>query len=167
MGRKPVGHDAIWDMVLGFQQLMHEFARGRFVTPRLNQDIQYLGLAVHRTPQIHPLPADRDKDLVEVPLAIWPRAQSRQFAGIGRPELLGPVTNSFIGHVDAALSKQILDIAVAERESEVQPDSVLDNGRWEAMSAIGDFLHRRTLSHLVQRNHSVTVTMPAFSHSLG
>lgn len=47
----------------------------------------------------------------------------------------GPATNAFLGHVDTTLGQKILDIAKTERESEVQPNSVLDNLRRKAMPA--------------------------------
>ena len=58
------------------------------------------------------------------------------------------------------LGEQILDVAIAERKPEIQPDSVLNDLRWKSMAAVGDFLHLRTLPRQLHRGHAVYVTTP-------
>ena len=58
------------------------------------------------------------------------------------------------------LGEQILDVAMAERKPEIQPDSVLNDLRWKSMAAVGDFLHLRTLPRQLHRGHAVYVTTP-------
>jgi hypothetical protein len=58
----------------------------------------------------------------------------------------------------------LLDVAKTEREAEVQPDSVLNHGRWEAVSFVGDSRHwgpRKANNHgPYQRLGSIGLTAP-------
>jgi hypothetical protein len=62
-----------------------------------------------------------------------------QLAGISLSELQRPVPYRLIGNINAALGERILDVAVVERKSEIQPDSVLNGPRWKSIVAVGDF----------------------------
>jgi hypothetical protein len=55
-------------------------------------------------------------------------------------------TIPFIGNLRAALGQEILNVAVAQCESEMRPDCVLDNRRREAVPAIGELIHGGSLS---------------------
>ena len=46
-----------------------------------------------------------------------------------RSELLHPAPNGFVGDVEPALGEEILDVSVAEREAQVEPDRMLDDNR--------------------------------------
>ena len=59
-----------------------------------------------------------------------------QIASIGRPELQTPISNCLVRNDDAALSKQVFDVAKAHREPMVQPDGVTDDFSWKAMPSI-------------------------------
>jgi hypothetical protein len=52
----------------------------------------------------------------------------------------------FIGNLQPSLGQEILHIAIAQGEAQVQPDRVLDYWRREAMAAIGEQRHVRTLT---------------------
>ena len=41
----------------------------------------------------------------------------------------------------SALSQKILDIPIAQREPEVEPDSMSDDVRWKSVAGVGDGLH--------------------------
>lgn len=68
-----------------------------------------------------------------------------QAPGIDRPEFQRPPSHGFIGNVDPTLGQQIFDIPIAEREAIVEPDGMLDDGRREAVTAIGDWFHPANL----------------------
>jgi hypothetical protein len=55
--------------------------------------------------------------------------------------------------------KQLLDIAIAEREPKIEPDRVLNHGRREAMAAVREQRHAPTI-RLSALPASVSVTMP-------
>ncbi len=65
--------------------------------------------------------------------------------GIGLPELQCPAPDRFVRNINTTFSEQILNISVAEGKPVIQPDSVLNDRGWKAVSGIGDFLHPATL----------------------
>ena len=70
-----------------------------------------------------------------------PGSQPAQVAGEGGPELQSPAPNRFVRGLDAALGQEFLDIAVAEREAELEPDCMLDDLGRELVAGVGDGLH--------------------------
>jgi hypothetical protein len=78
-----------------------------------------------------------------------PSARCRQaggaaVAGCGRkPARIAP--NRLIRHVEPALGQELLHVAVAQGEPEIEPDRVPDDLRWELMTSVGDRLHTPTL----------------------
>jgi hypothetical protein len=49
-----------------------------------------------------------------------------------------------MGDDDTALSERILDVSEAQREAQIQPDSMLDDHRRESIAALGSaFIARR------------------------
>ena len=89
-------------------------------------------------PQVHPLAGDPNDHLVKVPSIARAWTAAPQIARDHGTEFQHPAPHCFVGHVEPALGQEILDVAVAQGEPEVQPDRVLDDRRREAMSAIGD-----------------------------
>src|SRR3981081_2636277 len=63
-----------------------------------------------------------------------------------RSELQDPAPHSLIREVEPTFSEEILNVSVAQRETEVEPNRVLDDRRRKAMPAIGEMGHARTLS---------------------
>ena len=57
-----------------------------------------------------------------------------KFSGEDRPELQDPSPHRLVGDIQTALRKQILDVAIAEREAELEPDRVLDDRRRELVA---------------------------------
>jgi len=84
----------------------------------------------------------------------------QNFASNPGPEFQNPAPHRFIGNIQAALGQEILNVAVAQCEPEVQPNCVLDNRGREAVPAIGELIHAESLPHQVARPNSVSVTMP-------
>ncbi len=119
VGWEFIGHKGVRSKALLLQQFAHQLERCFLVAPGLNNDVQHLALTVDGAPQIHPLPVDRDKRLIQVPTPIWPGSQASQFADIGQPKLQRPASDRFIGHVDAAFCQKVFHVSVAERKPEV------------------------------------------------
>jgi hypothetical protein len=89
---------------------------------------------VNRAPQPE-LPArNRHGHLVEMPPRRWPRASMAKFSGEQRPELHDPSPHRLVGDIQTALRKQIFDVAIAEREAEVEPNGVPDDWRRELVA---------------------------------
>jgi hypothetical protein len=67
-----------------------------------------------------------------------------------------------MGDKDAALSEKILNISEAQRESQIQSDSMLDDHWRETIAAIAERVHCQTLPTVKWPDHSspVDVTSP-------
>ena len=76
------------------------------------------------------------------------------------PELQNASAHRLIGNIEPALGEQILHVATAQGEPEIQPDRVLDDWRRKAMSAIREMGRARTLSDPFLPGDPVAVTMP-------
>jgi len=50
--------------------------------------------------------------------------------------IVAPQTNGFIADSDAPLSQQVFDVAVAQVESVVEPNGILDNFGWESVALV-------------------------------
>jgi hypothetical protein len=61
------------------------------------------------------------------------RATSRGFSG---RELQHPAPDRFVGDVEPALGKQILDVSVAERKAQVEPDRMPDDNRRKPVTTV-------------------------------
>jgi hypothetical protein len=92
----------------------------------LHEDIEHLALGIDGAPKIHSLAANRDEHLVQVPIRIGLTPHGAKAPRIARAEGHDPSSNRLVGHIDPPLGEQLLDIAVAEREPEIDPDRVLD-----------------------------------------
>jgi hypothetical protein len=51
-------------------------------------------------------------------------------------ELVAPQPHRLVAHLDAAFGEQILDVAVAEIETMVEPGRTLNDGGWESVSFV-------------------------------
>jgi hypothetical protein len=72
-----------------------------------------------------------------MPLVAGASASSTQPRGEGGAEVGVPLTHGFAADDDATLGQQILHVAEAEMEAEVQPDGVSDDLGREAAASIG------------------------------
>ena len=69
------------------------------------------------------------RTLVEMPPGGWPRASAAKLTGEHRSELQDPSPHRFVGDIHPTLSEQVFDVAIAERETQIEPNSVPDNRR--------------------------------------
>ena len=53
-----------------------------------------------------------------------------------------------------------LNVPIAQRETAIEPDGMLDDDRWKAVTTVGYLAHPETLKHRPCRSHAVNVTMP-------
>jgi len=81
--------------------------------------------------------------------SIWTTISSRCHRSLGRGAAAVTVAQSqvrtlapnFGGDVEPALGREFLDVAVAQREAQVESNGVLDDTRRKAVTAVGDFSH--------------------------
>ena len=156
-----IGDDCRWREALLLQQFSHQPNRGLRVPAGLNQEIQDFAFAVHGTPEIEPPPSDNDDHLVQVPPfgRSWPPASNPP--PIGPTEFQDPSSNRLIRDVETTLGKQVLNVPIAQRETAIEPDGMLDDDRWKAVTTVGYLAHPETQKHPPYRSHAVNVTMPA------
>ncbi len=160
VGAKLIGDDCRWREALLLQQFSHQPNRGLRVPAGLNQEIQNFAFAVYSTPEIEPPPSDNDDHLVQVPPfgRSWPPTSDPP--PIGPTEFQDPPSNCLIRDVETALGKQVLNVTIAQRETAIEPDGMLDDDRWKAVTTIGYLAHPETLKHPPYRSHAVNVTRP-------
>ena len=124
---KLVGHQNIGGEALFLEQLAHQFHGCGLVAPSLHKQVENLTFVVNRAPQPK-LPArDHYGHLIEMPSRCWPRASAAKFSGEQRSELQDLSPHRFVGHIEPTLSEQIFDVAIAERETHLEPDGVPDD----------------------------------------
>src|ERR1700732_5511514 len=140
VGRHPCRREALFA-----EQLAHQLDGRRSVSTALDQDLEDLALVVDGTPQIHALARDPDDHFVEMPTIARSRTAPPQTPSDRRSEFEHPTANALVGEIEPTLGKQLLDIAIAQGETKVQPHGVLDDDRRKTMPAIGD---QRALSSL-------------------
>jgi hypothetical protein len=81
-----------------------------------------------------------------------------------RRAMVHPAAHGLIGDQDPTLSQQILDVAEAQGEPEIEPDRLLDDFGREAVAAIADLGHHRWLRRKsLNGKLNGEVTMPSQS----
>jgi hypothetical protein len=128
--------DHSWDLPQALEQFAEELLGCGLVPTALHQDIEHLAILIHGPPQIMPWPLHRQKHLIQMPPIPRAGVLAAELMGIGLPELWAPIAHGFIGQDDAPFSHQLLDIAIAQAEAEVQPDAVADDLCREPMALI-------------------------------
>jgi len=88
-----------------------------------------------------PLARDPHDHLVQMPATSRTGSPLPQLPGEQRAELGDPAPDRFVGDVETPLCEHVLDIAEAEREPQIEPDCVPNDGRREAMTVVGGAPH--------------------------
>ena len=57
-----------------------------------------------------------------------------KFSSEQRPELQNPSPHRLVGDIQTALREQIFDVAIAERETDIEPNGVPDDRRRELVA---------------------------------
>ena len=161
IGAEFIGYNRRRREALLLQEFPHQPNCRPSVPAGLNQEIQDFALTVHGTPEIELPPSNYDDHLVQVPAfgRSWPPTLNPP--RIGPTEFQDPSSNCLIRDVETTLGKQVLNVPIAQRETAIEPDGVLDDDRWKAVTTVGYLAHPETLKHRPCRSHAVNVTMPA------
>src|SRR4051812_691146 len=93
-------------------------------------------LSTARPPQVHPPAGDLHDHRVEMPDTGRWSAASAQTSDDRRAEARDPGPDRLVGHCDAALGEEFLDVTQAEGNAEIQPDRVLDDGLRQPNAAV-------------------------------
>ena len=111
-----------------------------FIPFRLGKHIENLAFGIYGSPKIGHATVDLEVDLVQMPGGVGPGPTSAQDRCDPRSEMVHPAPNGLVGNRDAAFRQQILDVAEAEREPEIEPNSPLNDLRREPVTGIADFI---------------------------
>ena len=160
VGAEFIGYNRRRREALLLQEFPHQPNCRPSVPAGLNQEIQDFALTVHGTPEIELPPSNYDDHLVQVPAfgRSWPPTLNPP--RIGPTEFQDPSSNCLIRDVETTLGKQVLNVPIAQRETAIEPDGMLDDDRWKAVTTVGYVAHPETLKHRPCRSHAVNVTMP-------
>ena len=160
VGAEFIGYNRRRREALLLQEFPHQPNCRPSVPAGLNQEIQDFALTVHGTPEIELPPSNYDDHLVQVPAfgRSWPPTLNSP--RIGPTEFQDPSSNCLIRDVETTLGKQVLNVPIAQRETAIEPDGMLDDDRWKAVTTVGYLAHPETLKHRPCRSHAVNVTMP-------
>ena len=160
VGAEFIGYNRRRREALLLQEFPHQPNSRPSVPAGLNQEIQDFALTVHGTPEIELPPSNYDDHLVQVPAfgRSWPPTLNPP--RIGPTEFQDPSSNCLIRDVETTLGKQVLNVPIAQRETAIEPDGMLDDDRWKAVTTLGYLAHPETLEHRPCRSHAVNVTMP-------
>ena len=165
VGAEFIGDNRRRREALLLQEFPHQPNCRPSVPAGLNQEIQDFALTVHGTPEIELPPSNYDDHLVQVPAfgRSWPPALNPP--RIGPAEFQDPSSNCLIRDVETTLGKQVLNVPIAQRETAIEPDGMLDDDRWKAVTTVGYLAHPETLKHRPCRSHAVNVTVMRPSRS--
>ena len=156
---QPVSYQHVRREAVLFEQLAHQFHGCSLVSPWLHQQIENLAFVVDRAPQPEPPARNRHGHLVEMPPRRWPWASMAKLSGEQRPEFQNPSSHRFVGDIQTALGEQILDVAIAEREADIEPNGVPDDRRRE--SGGGQMRSSSAILPVEPQPATVPVTTPA------
>jgi hypothetical protein len=97
--------------------------------------VENLTFVVNRAPQPELPPRDHCGHLIA---RCRPRASAAKFSRERRSEFQYPSPHRFVGDIQSALCKQIFDVAIAERETHIEPNGMPDDRRRKPMASKRD-----------------------------
>ncbi len=131
-----VRHDPDWSNALVPEEFSHEFQCGPLVSAFLNQDVKHFSFTIHGAPQVHLLAAYGHKNFVYMPVIKSRRAAFADPVCIGLPEFQHPQTHRLIADVNSSLREKILDVPVAHRKTEIEPNGLSNDIGMEAVAPV-------------------------------
>ena len=131
-----IGDDDSWNVREIFEPLAEELFRSRLVPAALHEDIKDVPVLIDGTPEIVACAVDPHKHLVRVPCVPRSRTSASQLIGILFPKLQPPLTDRFVRHNKPMGEQEPFDIALAQAKTAVQPDTMADDLRGEAVMFI-------------------------------
>src|SRR5215213_1707 len=105
------------------------------VAPALDQDVQHDPVLIHCPPEPVLLPCDLHGNLVEVPCISGTGQPTADLVGNALAELQRPLPYGFVADRDAA-RKDLVHVAQAQGEAEIEPDGIADDLAREAVAGI-------------------------------
>lgn len=131
------------------QQAAQQLQSRLRIPSSLDDEIEHFAFVIDGAPQIHPPAADPADHFVEMPARRRRRSALLQPPSDQQSELFRPAADGFVADVDAALGQQLLDIAKAQAEAEIQPDGMADHLRRETVALERQRLHENRLQSAI------------------
>jgi len=119
---------------------------------------EHFTFVINGAPQEHLLLADRHDHLVQMPTARGRRPEKSKIARKHLSELPCPAADRLIAYVNVALRHQVLDVAEAQGEPKIQPNSSADYLRRVPVAGVGDWFHGQKVSKARCQRHSSPIT---------
>lgn len=104
----------------------------------LSEVINDFSVLVDSLPNIVAFAFYRNQPLVDMPGIAQTALPFLEFTGVGRPKLLAPLANRFIGDGDTSFGKEFFDFTETETEPMIQPNSVVNNFGRKTMTLIAN-----------------------------
>ena len=118
------------------RELANELQGGSLVALRLNQHLEDPAFSINGAPEIHLLASHANRHLVQVPATVRLRTSGPQLVRDHRSKGEHPAPDGLIRHLDPTLGQELLDIPVAEGETQVEPDRALNDVAGEAGAGV-------------------------------
>jgi hypothetical protein len=128
VGSQIVRHQEIRNHRVFLEKLAHQLYRGALVSLGLNQHVKNFAFSIDSAPKVHHRAVDLQVDFVQILNRMRLRSTPSQIRRDDRTEMVHPAADGLVAHGNPALSEQILDVAQAEREPEIQPDRLTVQG---------------------------------------
>jgi hypothetical protein len=110
---------------------------GSLIPLSLNQHLEDLAFGIDGAPEVHPPTANPNEHFVQVPLTVRFQTPRPQPACNCWSEGENPAPDSLVGYSESTLGQELLNIAVAEGEAQVEPDRTLNDVVREAVAKVG------------------------------
>ena len=98
------------------------------VSPRLQVHIDDVAVLIDYPAPVMTLTRNRDEYFVDEERVAESRVFALESLRKQWPELVAPQPDRLVAHLDSPLGEQVLNVAVAEIETMVEPDRVLNDG---------------------------------------
>ena len=128
-----IGTDRVWDIIFT-RRPGHVAPRRLRISVPLEQDVLHEAMLVDRSPEPVSNAINAGTDLVQKPAGTPAGFLMEQVSCEVGAELDAPFAQGFVTHLDAALVQQFLHVALAQRETVVQPNRVLNDGHGKAVT---------------------------------
>src|SRR5258708_6172692 len=132
-----ISDDDAWHVLEPFEELTEEAFRCVFVPSALHQNIKHVAVLIDGSPQIRPFSINGEKDLIQIPLVPTRRTAAAEFVRVCLTKLQTPLAHGFIRQHHTTFSHNFLNVAITQRETEIQPETVTDNFWGESIPFIG------------------------------
>lgn len=150
VGPQAISYDQLRPNWLITQHLLEEGGRCLGVSASLDGRPQHLAFVIDGAPEIHLTTPNPTDHFIQMPARGGRGPPAFEVSGDLLSELPTPVSNRFVGGVDAALCEDLLDVAKAQREAIIEPDSLPNDVRLVSMTLEQEIGHN-VLFHIAFR----------------